>query len=170
MYAIRSYYEQQAGEAPPLGFALAQLHGVYILAQNAQGLVLVDMHAAHERILYERLKSVLDGQPSIQRLLIPAVLSLSAREMATAEICREVLADMGFEVSPAGPQNLSVRSVPNLLAAADVGELIRAVLADLEDMPASDVVTARRNELLATMACHGAVRANRRLTLRNNFV
>jgi len=164
-FAAPAMPEQQAGEAPPLGFALAQLHGVYILAQNAQGLVLVDMHAAHERILYERLKSVLDGQPSIQRLLIPAVLSLSAREMATAETCREVLADMGFEVSPAGPQNLSVRSVPNLLAAADVGELIRAVLADLEDMPASDVVTARRNELLATMACHGAVRANRTLTV-----
>lgn len=171
--AARSYYdfaapampEHQAGEAPPLGFALAQLHGVYILAQNAQGLVLVDMHAAHERILYERLKTVLDGQPSIQRLLIPAVLSLSAREMATADTCHDVLADMGFEVSPAGPQNLSVRSVPNLLAAADVGELIRAVLADLEDMPASDVVTARRNELLATMACHGAVRANRTLTV-----
>ncbi|WP_230969067.1 DNA mismatch repair endonuclease MutL [Nitrogeniibacter aestuarii] len=153
------------GEAPPLGFALAQLHGVYILAQNAQGLVLVDMHAAHERILYERLKTVLDGQPSIQRLLIPAVLSLSAKEMATAENCQDVLADMGFEVSPAGPQALSVRSVPNLLASADVPELIRAVLADLEDMPASEVVTARRNELLATMACHGAVRANRTLTI-----
>ncbi|QID18294.1 DNA mismatch repair endonuclease MutL [Nitrogeniibacter mangrovi] len=153
------------GEAPPLGFALAQLHGVYILAQNAQGLVLVDMHAAHERILYERLKSVLDGQPSIQRLLIPAVLSLSAKEMATAERCAAVLADMGFDVSAAGPQNLGVRSVPSLLAAADVPELVRAVLADLEDMPASDVITARRNELLATMACHGAVRANRTLTI-----
>ena len=153
------------GEAPPLGFALAQLHGVYILAQNTQGLVLVDMHAAHERILYERLKTVLDGQPSIQRLLIPAVLSLSPREMATAENCQNVLADMGFEVSPAGPQALSVRSVPNLLASADVPELIRAVLADLEDMPATEVVTARRNELLATMACHGAVRANRTLTI-----
>ncbi len=153
------------GDAPPLGFALAQLHGVYILAQNAQGLVLVDMHAAHERILYERLKTVLDGQPSVQRLLIPAVLSLSTREMATAEACQQVLADMGFDVSPAGPQNLSVRSVPNLLASADVPELVRAVLADLEDMPASDVVTARRNELLATMACHGAVRANRTLTV-----
>jgi DNA mismatch repair protein MutL len=155
----------QAGEAPPLGFALAQLHGIYILAQNAQGLVLVDMHAAHERILYERLKTVLDGQPSVQRLLIPAVLSLSTREMATAETCQAVLAEMGFEVSAAGPQNLSVRSVPNLLASADVGELLRAVLADLEDMPASEVVTARRNELLATMACHGAVRANRSLTI-----
>jgi len=156
---------QTPGEAPPLGFALAQLHGVYILAQNAQGLVLVDMHAAHERILYERLKTVLDGQPSIQRLLIPAVLSLSAKEMATAETCQDVLTEMGFEVSPAGPQALSVRTVPNLLASADVPELVRAVLADLEDMPASEVVTARRNELLATMACHGAVRANRSLTI-----
>jgi len=156
---------QTPGEAPPLGFALAQLHGVYILAQNAKGLVLVDMHAAHERILYEQLKTVLDGQPSIQRLLIPAVLSLSAKEMATAETCQDILSDMGFEVSPAGPQALSVRSVPNLLASAEVPELIRAVLADLEDMPASEVVTARRNELLATMACHGAVRANRTLTI-----
>ena len=155
----------EPGRSPPLGFALAQLHGVYVLAQNAQGLVLVDMHAAHERILYERLKTVLDGQPSVQRLLIPAVLSLSAREMATAETCQTVLSEMGFDVSPAGPNALSVRSVPNLLAAADVPDLVRAVLAELEDMPASEVVTARRNELLATMACHGAVRANRSLTV-----
>ncbi|KAA3652669.1 MAG: DNA mismatch repair endonuclease MutL [Proteobacteria bacterium] len=156
---------ENAGEAPPLGFALAQLHGVYILAQNAQGLVLVDMHAAHERILYERLKSVLDGTPSIQRLLIPAVLSVSAREMATAEACAEALAGMGFEISPAGPTALSVRTVPALLASADVGELTRSVLAELDDMPATEVITARRNELLATMACHGAVRANRTLTI-----
>ena len=156
---------QQAGEAPPLGFALAQLHGIFILAQNAHGLVLVDMHAAHERILYERLKTVLDGAPSLQRLLIPAVLQLSPREMATAETCTDVLAGMGFEVSAAGPQALSVRTVPALLAAANVSELVRAVLAELEDMPASQVVTARRNALLATMACHGAVRANRTLTV-----
>ena len=156
---------ENAGEAPPLGFALAQLHGVYILAQNAQGMVLVDMHAAHERILYERLKTVLDGTPSIQRLLIPAVLSVSAREMATAEACEEALAGMGFEISPAGPTALSVRTVPALLASADVGELTRSVLAELDDMPATDVITARRNELLATMACHGAVRANRTLTI-----
>ena len=150
---------------PPLGYALAQLQGVYILAENAAGLVLVDMHAAHERILYERLKTVLDGTPSIQRLLIPAVLSVSAREMATAEACEEALAGMGFEISPAGPTALSVRTVPALLASADVGELTRSVLAELDDMPATDVITARRNELLATMACHGAVRANRTLTI-----
>ena len=156
---------ENAGEAPPLGFALAQLHGVFILAQNTHGMVLVDMHAAHERILYERLKTVLDGSPSVQRLLIPAVLSVSAREMATAETCRDVLESMGFELSASGPQALAVRSVPALLAAADVPELVRAVLGELEEMPASEVVTARRNELLATMACHGAVRANRMLTV-----
>lgn len=156
---------QNTGEAPPLGFALAQLHGIFILAQNAHGMVLVDMHAAHERILYERLKTVLDGSPSVQRLLIPAVLSVSAREMATVEACRDVLESMGFELSASGPQALAVRSVPALLAAADVPELVRAVLAELEEMPASEVVTARRNELLATMACHGAVRANRMLTV-----
>lgn len=150
---------------PPLGFAIAQLHGVYVLAQNAQGLVLVDMHAAHERILYERLKSVLDGQPATQALLIPAVLRLSAREMATAQEHAEVLAHLGFETDLAGMSELAVRSVPALLARADVGELLRALLAELEHYPASEVVTARRNALLATMACHGAVRASRALTV-----
>ena len=150
---------------PPLGFALAQLHGVYILAQNRTGLVLVDMHAAHERILYEKLKTVLDGRPSVQRLLIPAVFSVSAKDMAAAEECTEVLSAMGFELAPAGPQELAVRSVPALLANAPIAELMRKLLEELREYPASEVVTARRNELLATMACDGAVRANRQLTL-----
>lgn len=151
--------------APPLGFAIAQLHGIYILAQNAAGLVLVDMHAAHERILYEKLKTVLDGRPSVQRLLIPAVFSVSAKDMAAAEECGEVLAGMGFEIAAAGPQELAVRSVPALLASAPVAELVRKLLEELREYPASEVVTIRRNELLATMACHGAVRANRQLSL-----
>ena len=153
------------GGAPPLGYALAQLHGVYILAQNAHGLVLVDMHAAHERILYERLKTVLDGQPGVQRLLIPAVFAVGARDMAAAEEHAEVLAGMGFDISAAGPHELAVRSVPALLASAPVAELVRELLQELRDYPATEVVTARRNALLATMACHGAVRANRQLTL-----
>ncbi|NMG46324.1 DNA mismatch repair endonuclease MutL [Aromatoleum toluvorans] len=156
---------QHADDSAPLGYALGQLHGIYILAQNAKGLVLVDMHAAHERILYEKLKTVLDGTPSVQRLLIPAVFSVSAKDMAAAEECAEVLAGMGFEVAPAGPQELAVRSVPALLASAPVAELMRKLLEELREYPASEVVTARRNELLATMACHGAVRAHRSLTL-----
>ncbi len=149
----------------PLGYAIAQLHGIYILAQNVAGLILVDMHAAHERILYEKLKTVLDGHPAVQRLLIPAVLSVSAKDMAAAEECAEVLARMGFEVAPVGPAELAVRSVPALLASAPIAELLRKLLEELREFPASEVVTARRNELLATMACHGAVRAHRSLTI-----
>ena len=156
---------EHTDDSAPLGYALAQLHGIYILAQNAKGLVLVDMHAAHERILYEKLKTVLDGTPSVQRLLIPAVFSVGAKDMAAAEECAAVLAGMGFEVAPAGPQELAVRAVPALLANAPVAELLRRLLEELREFPASEVVTARRNELLATMACHGAVRAHRSLTI-----
>ncbi|MBL8446380.1 MAG: DNA mismatch repair endonuclease MutL, partial [Zoogloeaceae bacterium] len=156
---------EESEDRPPLGFALAQLHGVYILAENAAGLVIVDMHAAHERILYERLKSVLDGEPAIQRLLIPAVLALGPTDFAAAEEHAKVLHQLGFDTSPVGPQEIAVRSVPALLAEAPVAELVRSLLGELREFPASEVITARRNELLATMACHGAVRAHRRLTL-----
>jgi len=149
----------------PLGYALGQVHGVYVLAQNAQGLVLVDMHAAHERILYEQLKHVLEGNPGVQRLLIPAVFNASKIELATVEEHADTLNRMGFDVSAAGPNELAVRSVPALLGRANISELLRALLAELRDFPASEVIAARRNELLATMACHGAVRANRQLTL-----
>ena len=155
----------ESAACPPLGYALAQLHGVYILAQNDAGLVLVDMHAAHERILYEKLKSAVDAAPAVQALLIPAVFGASPREMAAAQEHREVLARLGFEVAPAGPQELMARSVPALLARAPVADLVRALLDELKEFPASTVITARRDELLATMACHGAVRANRQLTL-----
>ncbi|PAS95945.1 MAG: DNA mismatch repair protein MutL [Candidatus Dactylopiibacterium carminicum] len=149
----------------PLGYAVGQIHGVYVLAQNAHGLVLVDMHAAHERILYEQLKHVLDGNPGVQRLLIPAVFNASKIELATAEEHADTLTRMGFDVAAAGPNELAARSVPALLGRANVAELLRALLAELRDFPASEVIAARRNELLATMACHGAVRANRQLTL-----
>ncbi|HMV53854.1 MAG TPA: DNA mismatch repair endonuclease MutL [Rhodocyclaceae bacterium] len=151
--------------APPLGYAIAQLHGIYVLAQNAAGLVLVDMHAAHERILYEKLKQVLDGAPAVQNLLIPAVFGAGAQEMAAATDHADVLARLGFDVGAAGPNELVVRSVPALLARAPVADLVRALLAELREFPASTVIEARRNELLATLACHGAVRANRVLAL-----
>ena len=155
----------------PLGRAVAQLHGVYILAENAQGLVVVDMHAAHERIVYERLKSQVDAGARIasQPLLIPATFAATPQEVATAEECAEVLATLGLEVVPFSPKTLAVRAVPTTLATAsgfgDAVELARSVLAELAAHDASTVVQRARNEILGTMACHGAVRANRRLTL-----
>ena len=150
----------------PLGRAVAQLHGVYILAENAQGLVVVDMHAAHERIVYERLKQQLDAHQVVsQPLLIPATFAATPEEVATAESTAEVLAQLGLEIVPFSPKTLAVRAVPNTLAAGDPVELARSVLAELSQHDASTVVQRARNELLATMACHGAVRANRRLTL-----
>ncbi|MDY0071597.1 MAG: DNA mismatch repair endonuclease MutL [Thauera sp.] len=154
-----------ATSLPPLGFALAQLHGIYILAQNTAGLVLVDMHAAHERILYERLKTVVDGRPTVQQLLIPAVFTASSKEMACIDEHADTLLAMGFELGASGPNSIAVRSVPSLLAQAPVSELVRQLLHELAEYPATEVITARRNELLATMACHGAVRANRQLSL-----
>ncbi len=154
----------------PLGRALAQLHGVYILAENAQGLVLVDMHAAHERIVYERLKAQLATEgaqralPS-QPLLVPATFAATPHEVATAEAYADTLALLGLEITPFSAKTLAVRAVPSTLAQGDAVELARSVLAELASHDASTVVQRARNEILATMACHGAVRANRRLTL-----
>ena len=149
----------------PLGRALAQLHGVYILAENRTGLVLVDMHAAHERIVYERLKAQLDGQRiASQPLLIPATFAATPQEVATAEAANEVLERLGLQVTPFSPRTLAVRAVPTTLAAGDAVELARSVLAELAQHDASSVIERARHELLATMACHGAVRAHRRLT------
>jgi len=153
-------------EAWPLGRALAQLQGIYILAENAQGLVIVDMHAAHERIVYERLKTQLEGASiSSQPLLIPATFAATPQEVATAEACAAVLPALGLEITPFSPRTLAVRAVPGTLADGDPVELARSVLAELGQHDASTVVQRAQNELLATMACHGAVRANRKLTL-----
>ncbi len=151
---------------PPLGFAIAQLHGIYILAENADGLIVVDMHAAHERIGYEKLKGAHDsiGLRS-QPLLVPMVLAVAEREADVAEREAATLATLGFDITRSGPQSLNVRSIPALLSNAEPEALLRDVLADLREHGESRRVAAARDELLATMACHGAVRANRRLTL-----
>jgi DNA mismatch repair protein MutL len=158
--------QDAAPETWPLGKAIAQLHGVYILAENAQGLVLVDMHAAHERIVYEQLKTQIDAQRiSSQPLLIPATFPATAQEVATAEACAEALQELGLEISTLSSKTLAVRAVPSTLAQGDAVALARSVLAELSQHDASTVVQRARNELLATMACHGAVRANRKLTV-----
>lgn len=157
---------QVEGEVPPLGYAIAQLHGIYILSETADGLVVVDMHAAHERIGYEKLKAAHDGVGLRQQpLLVPQTVAVSEREADVAERETDTLQALGFEVSRAGPQSLMLRAVPALLAHGDVEALLRDVLADLREHGASRRVAAARDELLATMACHSAVRAHRRLTL-----
>jgi DNA mismatch repair protein MutL len=157
--------EAEAG-APVLGFALAQLHGVYVLAQNAAGLVLVDMHAAHERIVYEGLKAALDlsALPS-QPLLVPIPMTVTPEEVEGAAEGRGALESLGFDVAAAGPRELVIRAVPALLADLDAAGLLRSVLGEIREYGASRVLLERRNELLGTMACHAAVRANRSLTI-----
>ena len=153
-------------EAPPLGYALAQLHGIFVLAENPHGLVLVDMHAAHERITYERLKAARDGEGiRSQPLLVPLSLAVSEREADLAEQHADTLAGFGFELRRAGPQSLSVRSVPTLLADLDARALVLGVLSDLREHGQTRRLEEARNELLSTLACHTSVRANRRLSL-----
>ena len=157
---------ESQGDIPPLGYALAQLKGIYILAENAQGLVLVDMHAAHERIMYERLKIAmasegLSGQP----LLVPESIAVSQREADCAEEHMATFQQLGFELQRLGPESLAIRQIPALLKQAEANRLVHDVLADLMEFGTSDRVQAHMNELLGTMACHGAVRANRRLAI-----
>ena len=151
---------------PPLGFAVAQLHGIYILAENSDGLVLVDMHAAHERITYERLKSAwAEDKVRSQPLLVPVSMAVSSREADYAEQSPQVFARLGFVIERAGPESLVVREVPALLRDANHEALVRDVLSDLLAHGSSDRIETVLDALLSTMACHGAVRANRRLTL-----
>jgi DNA mismatch repair protein MutL len=155
-----------AGEIPPLGFALAQLHGVYILSQNDKGLVLTDMHAAHERITYERLKSrhASDGIRA-QKVLVPMEVQVSEAEADLAEDRREELLGLGLMIDRSGPESLLLREIPALLAGSDAAQLLRDVLSDIGSIGSSGRVESETNEILSTMACHGSVRANRQLTL-----
>jgi len=154
----------------PLGFALAQLHGIYILAQNRKGLVLVDMHAAHERILYEQIKNALDAQAGgeqmqVQQLLIPVTFFADAIEVGTVQENQDTLTALGFDIAALSPTTLAVRAVPTLLKNADAQTLARDVLRDVREYGGSRVLIERRNELLGTLACHTAVRANRILAV-----
>ena len=149
----------------PLGHAVAQLHGIYILAQNHHGLVLVDMHAAHERVLYEKFKTDLNQQVATQNLLVPMVLNANTIEIAAAQAHQKTLKTLGFDVAPLGPEQLAIRSIPTLLNRADPIQLVRQLLEELDDMGSNDTLDAARHERLATKACHAAVRAHRLLTL-----
>jgi DNA mismatch repair protein MutL len=165
--AATNYPAQSLPEGEfPLGFALAQLHGIFILAQNAKGLALVDMHAAHERILYEQLKNALDDNAmQVQPLLIPITFYADDVEVGTAEDNQDILHSLGFDIAALSPTTLAVRAVPALLKTADAQTLARDVLRDVREFGGSRVLVERRNELLGTLACHTAVRANRTLSV-----
>ncbi|MFT4997827.1 MAG: DNA mismatch repair protein MutL [Chitinophagales bacterium] len=166
--AIPTMEEMSAGNAeiPPLGFAIAQLKGIYILAENANGLVVVDMHAAHERIIYERMKQSRDQQGiQAQPLLVPQTIAVSDREANCAQEHNEVFSGLGFTVERMSEESLVVRQVPVMLANANVEQLVRDVLSDILMLQSSDRILASMDEILSTMACHGSVRANRQLTI-----
>ncbi|MAM70417.1 MAG: DNA mismatch repair protein MutL [Gammaproteobacteria bacterium] len=153
-------------DIPPLGYAIAQLHGIYILAQNAQGLVIVDMHAAHERITYEHMKTASSDQGiKVQPLLVPICIAVSEREADLAEEHNTYLMSLGMEIERQGPESLRLSQIPTILAKANAEQLLRDVLSDLLEHGSSDRLEAHRDEILSTMACHGSVRANRQLTL-----
>ncbi len=158
--------DPETQDMPPLGFARAQLHGIYILAENAQGLVLVDMHAAHERITYERLKSAHEGEGiKSQPLLVPIILSVSAKEAQLVEDQAGIFSQLGFEVDRVADESIKLRQLPIVLSNSDVETLLRDVLADLLTHGSSSRIEQALNEILSTMACHGSIRANRKLTI-----
>lgn len=155
-----------AADIPPLGFAIAQLHGIYILSQTATGLVVVDMHAAHERITYERLKQAMDqGQLASQPLLVPISMNLSEKEAELAEEQASLFSELGFELDRSGPESIRIRQVPMILARADAESLVRDVLSDVLSYGTSQRIRNAINQVLGTMACHGSVRANRSLSI-----
>lgn len=155
-----------AEDAPPLGYAIAQLHGIYILAQNANGLIVVDMHAAHERIVYEKLKILhQEGELATQPLLMPLTINVSQQEAALADQHQELFAKFGFQIERFGNESIVIREIPSLLQQADVNELVRDVLADLNMFGSSEKLEQANNKLLSTMACYGSVRAHRKLTI-----
>ena len=157
---------EDTGQVPPLGFAVAQLHGIYILAENAEGLVVVDMHAAHERITYEHLKkSMADDSVRSQPLLVPSSLAVSQKEGDCAEEFAETFEQLGFELNRLAPEKLAIRAVPSLLKDSNVEQLVRDVLSDLLEHGSSERIQTEMNEILSTMACHGSVRANHRLSI-----
>ena len=154
------------GEVPPLGYAIAQLKGIYILAENAQGLVLVDMHAAHERITYEQMKQAFDADGiHSQPLLVPVTFSVSQSEADIGEEHQTLFESLGFLLQRAGPESLMVRQVPSMLRDSDVEPLVRDVLSDLITHGSSDRIRQHLNEIMGTMACHGSIRANRKLSI-----
>lgn len=158
--------ELEDDDVPPLGYALAQLKGIYIVAENAHGLVLVDMHAAHERITYERMKQARAGEGiKVQPLLVPQSIAVSQREADCAELQAELFAGLGLQLERAGPETLLIRQLPVMLRDADVEQLVRDVLSDVLEQGSSERIQAYMDEILSTMACHGSVRANRRLTI-----
>jgi len=165
--AVADFPVEKAGQdMPPLGFAIAQLHGVYILAENAEGLILVDMHAAHERITYERLKQGHAGEGiRSQPLLVPISIAVSKSEVTLVEQCQPLFSEIGFVVEPLTDETIVVRQIPTLLKDADIETLVRDVLADVAEHGTSNRIGEQINELFATVACHGSVRANRRLSI-----
>ena len=153
-------------EVPPLGYAIAQLHGIYILAQNQEGLIVVDMHAAHERITYERMKQAFQNEElKMQPLLVPLSIAVSAAEAECAESQRQILLQLGIELERAATESIIVRQIPSILRDADIEQLVRDVLCDVLEYGSSDRIQAHQDELLSTMACHGSVRANRQLSI-----
>jgi DNA mismatch repair protein MutL len=162
----QSLAETDVEDMPPLGFARAQLHGIYILAENAQGMVLVDMHAAHERITYERLKTAREGEGiKSQPLLVPMTISVSSKEAQMVEDQAEVFSELGFEIDRIAEETIKIRQLPIVLSNSDVETLLRDVFADLLTHGSSTRIQQAINEILSTMACHGSIRANRKLTI-----